>query len=72
MSQIGRERILHTFAHVFESDSNTVFIMLSGEGISSKVLTNPYIKPLFYLPRLKGEGRGEVLSRKGISIGGNV
>ena len=70
MSQIGRERILHTFARVFESNSNTDFVVLFGG--KENILTNPYIKPLFYLPRLKGEGRGEVLSRKGISIGGNV
>ena len=70
MSQIGRERILHTFAQVFESNSNTEFVVLFGG--KENILTNPYIKPLFYLPRLKGEGRGEVLSRKGISIGGNV
>ena len=70
MSQIGREHILHTFAHVFESDSNTEFVVLFGG--KENILTNPYIKPLFYLPRLKGEGRGEMLSRREITIGGSV
>ena len=69
MSQIVREHILHTFAQVFESNSNTVFIMLSGEGVSSKVLTDPYIK---HSPLLRGDGKGEMLSRREITIGGSV
>ena len=42
MSQIGRERILHTFAHVFERNSDTEFVVLLWEekGIFRK---NPYL-----------------------------
>ena len=43
MSQIGREHILHTFAQVFESDSNTEFVVLA-EGRESILTNNPYIK----------------------------
>ena len=42
MSQIGREHIMHTFAHVFERNSNTKFVVLSGEG-ESILTNNPYI-----------------------------
>ena len=43
MSLICREHILHTFAHVFESNSNAEFVVLSGEGENSILTKNPYI-----------------------------
>ena len=67
MSQIGRERILHTFAHVFERNSDTEFAVLFGG--KENILTNPYIK---HSPLLRGDGKGEMLSRREITIGGSV
>ncbi len=43
MSQISREHIMHTFARVFERNSNTKFVVLSGEG-KSILTNNPYIE----------------------------
>ena len=42
MSQIVREHIMHTFARVFERNSNAKFVVLSGEG-ESILTNNPYI-----------------------------
>ena len=69
MSQIGRERILHTFARVFESNSNTDFVVLAEGRESILTNNNPYIK---HSPLLIGDGKGEMLSRREITIGGNV
>lgn len=43
MSQICREYILHTFARVFERNSNADFAVLSWEGKNSILTNNPYI-----------------------------
>ena len=42
MSQIVRERILHTFAHVFEMNSNAEFAMLFWG--KENILTKPYVQ----------------------------
>ena len=69
MSQIVREHILHTFARVFESNSNTEFVVLAEGRESILTNNNPYIK---HSPLLRGDGKGEMLSRREITIGGSV
>ncbi len=43
MSQKLREHILHTFAHVFERNSNTEIVVLLWEG-KSIFTKNPYVQ----------------------------
>ena len=68
MSRIAREQKVNMFTPALGNNPNARFVMLSGEG-GKGILTNSYIKRF---PRLRGEGKGEVLSRRAISIGGSV